>query len=61
MKENCTRNPCAGVDVSWGSMGTGDKRKWEEVDLIDGLVEVVVGVVKRCSDGALNVRRVSSI
>lgn len=57
-ERNSTRNPCAGVDVSWEEHGI--RRHRECVDLADGDGWwLVAGVVKTCSDGALDVRNMS--
>lgn len=53
-QRNDTRNPCASVDVSGKSMGKVDTGStWTG---LMGWGWVVAGVVKTCSDGALNVR-----
>lgn len=63
MRGNATRNPYAGADVSGGEAFGGRAWRWRwrliwlVVDCLagwEGGGEWRLGVVKRCSDGALN-------
>lgn len=57
-QRNDTRNPCAGADVSGQRMGI---RRTQGVRGLGWWGRVVAGVVKRCSDGALDVRNMSGV